>query len=486
MIEQQLGKDQALQRGMKTRHIGMIAIGGCIGTGLFVATGGSLAEAGPGGALCAYGGIAIMVWFLMTSLGEMSTYMPVSGSFETYATKFVDPAAGFALGWNYWYNWAITLACELEAAAIVLKYWWPESNSILWSAIFLIFLFLLNYFSVGAYGESEFWFCCIKVAAVILFLVIGVLMIAGVMGGTSPGTSNWTVDDAPFPGGFGAIISIFMIAGFSFQGTEMLGVAAGEVENPEKAIPMATKTVFIRMLLFYIGAVVIIGFMVPYNDPNLLQSGVENIAVSPFTLVFKRAGLGVAAAVMNAVILTSVLSCGNSGMYASTRMLHALAVEGKAPKLFAKVNKRGVPVAALIATCVVGMAAFLGSFVGEGTVYLWLVNASGVAGFIAWLGIALSHYRFRKAFVAQGHDLSELKYKAKLFPVGPILALILCLIIVIGQFFVNGDLTVVGFFVNYIGAIAVIVLYFAYKIVKKTKIVKYEEADFSQGYAINK
>ena len=472
-----------LKRGLKLRHVNMIAIGGAIGTGLFVATGGSLSEAGPGGALVAYAGIGIMVYFLMTGLGEMSTYMPVSGSFQTYATKFVDPALGFALGWNYWYNWAITVACELSAGVIVIKFWLPDANSLLWSVLFLAILFLLNYFSVSAYGESEFWFAGIKVITIIVFLISGVLIILGILGGKSIGVENWVAGEAPFPGGFPAIIGIFMIAGFSFQGTELIGIAAGEVKDPEKSIPRAIRTVFYRILLFYVGAIIIIGFIIPYNDPNLLKGGVENIAVSPFTLVFERAGIAFAASLMNAVILTSVLSCGNSGMYASTRMLYSLAVEGKAPKFFGKLNKRGVPANALILTTVIGMAAFLGSLVGDGTIYLWLVNASGVAGFIAWLGIAICHYRFRKAFVAQGHSLNELKYKAKLFPFGPILAMILCAIIVVGQFFVYKDFSFVGFMVAYVGAIGFCLLWIIYKLVKKTKVVKLDEADLSQGFA---
>lgn len=479
----QVKEQNELQRGLKVRHVNMIAIGGAIGTGLFVAMGGSLHAAGPGGALLAYGVIGIMVFFLMTSLGEMSTYMPVTGSFETYATKFVDPAFGFALGWNYWYNWAITVAAELEAAAIVIKYWMPESNSLIWSVLFLAILFLLNYFSVGTYGESEFWFAGIKVITIIIFLIVGILMIFGIMGGSSPGFSNWTTGDAPFPGGFAAILTIFMIAGFSFQGTELIGVAAGEVKEPEKSIPRAIRTVFVRIMLFYIGAIIVVGFLLPYNDPNLLQTGVENIAVSPFTLIFKRAGIAGAAAVMNAVILTSVLSCGNSGMYASTRMLYALAVEGKAPKIFAKVNKRKVPLNALIVTTIIGMAAFMGSLVGDGTVYLWLVNASGVAGFIAWVGIAISHYRFRKAFLAQGHSLDELKFKALLFPFGPLFAMVLCLVIVFGQFYANADFSLLGFIVAYIGAFLFLVLWIGYKIVKKTKGIKPEEADLSKGFA---
>jgi len=475
-----------LQRGLKSRHMNMIAIGGAIGTGLFVALGGSLSAAGPGGALLAYGVIGIMVYFLMTSLGEMSTYMPVSGAFETYATKFVDPALGFALGWNYWYNWAITVACELAAGAIVIQFWLPDSNPVIWSALFLAILFALNAFSARMYGESEFWFAGIKVVTIVIFLLVGVLMIMGIMGGKAPGFQNWTIDAAPFAGGLMAVINIFMIAGFSFQGTELVGVAAGEAEEPEKNVPKAIRTVFWRILLFYIGAIIVVGFLLPYNDPNLLQGGVENIAVSPFTLIFERAGILAAASIMNAVILTSVLSCGNSGLYASTRMLYAMAIEGKAPKMFGKVNKRGVPMAALIATSIIAMASFLSSLVGSGTVYLWLVNASGLAGFIAWLGIAISHYKFRKAFIAQGHSLSELKYTAKWFPIGPIFAMILCVIVILGQgtyAFSGGSIDWLGITVAYIGIPLFIALYVGYKIAKKTKAVKAEEADLSKGYA---
>jgi lysine-specific permease len=357
-------------------------------------------------------------------------------------------------------------------------------EKILWSAGFLLVLFLLNYFSVGAYGESEFWFAGIKVLTIVVFLVVGILMIFGVMSGPSPGFANWTIGDAPFPGGFAAIISIFMIAGFSFQGTELIGVAAGEVEHPEKSIPKAIKTVFVRIMLFYIGGILVISFLLPYNDPNLLHTGIENVSVSPFTLIFHRAGIGFAAALMNAVILTSVLSCANSGMYASTRMLYSLAMEGKAPGVFKTVNKKGVPLPALFLTTLIGMAAFLGSMVGEGTVYLWLVNASGVAGFIAWLGIAISHYKFRKAFLAQGHSLNELKYKAMFFPFGPCLAMVLCLIVIFGQLYANADYSVLGFFVAYIGAVLFIAIFLIYKVVKRTKGVRPEEADLSQGFAV--
>lgn len=471
-----------MKRSLKSRHMTMIAIGGAIGTGLFVATGGSLSTAGPGGALVAYGVIGIMVYFLMTSLGEMATHLPVAGSFETYATRYVDPALGFALGWNYWYNWAITVACELVAGVIVVKFWLPDTSSFLWSMLFLLLLFGLNYFSAKVYGESEFWFAGIKVATIVIFLVVGILMIFGIMGGDSPGFSNWVTGDAPFVGNWATVINIFMIAGFSFGGVEIVAVASGESEDPQKNVPRAIKSIFWRIMLFYIGAIIVIGFLLPYTDPNLLESSLENVAVSPFTLIFERAGLAAAASIMNAVILTSVLSCGNSSLYVSSRMLYALSKEGKAPKIFGKLNKRGVPIAALIATTLIGAVCFLTTFVGDGIVYVWLVNAAGLAGFITWYGIAICHYKFRKAFLAQGHSLSELKYKAKFYPFGPIFAMVLCIIVIAGQnyaAFMGDQIDWQGILVSYIGLPLFLALYIGYKLIRKTKSIKAEEADIS-------
>nr|WP_157012200.1 amino acid permease [Listeria monocytogenes] len=466
----------------------MIAIGGSIGTGLFLASGNAIHTAGPGGALVAYVAIGIMVYFLMTSLGEMATYMPVSGSFSTYASRFVDPAFGFALGWNYWFNWAITLAVDISTAAIIVQFWLPNTPAWLWSAIFLILIFGLNALSVKAYGESEYWFSIIKVATVIIFLIVGVLTIVGILGGEVIGFSNFTAGDAPFKGGFFAILGTFLIAGFSFQGTEMVGIAAGESATPETSVPKAIKQVFWRILLFYIFAIFIIGMIIPYTNPNLLSAEATDVAISPFTLVFEKAGLAFAASVMNAVILTSVLSAGNSGLYASTRMLWAMARDKKAPKFLGKVNRRGIPMAALIVTTIVGAMTFITTLTENGTViYTWLLSASGLTGFIAWVGIAISHYRFRKAFIKQGHDLSELKYKAKFFPFGPILALILCILVIVGQdyaAFLKPEFTNPAWWqkigISYIGLPIFLVFWLSFKFTNKTKVIPLEDCKFDQ------
>ncbi|MFJ7929929.1 amino acid permease [Peribacillus sp. NPDC096448] len=467
-----------LKRSLKARHLMMISLGGTIGTGLFLASGGAIHSAGPGGALVAYAIIGIMVYYLMTSLAEMAAFMPVAGSFRVYASKFVDPSFGFAIGWNYWYNWAITIAAELAAVVLIMKFWFPDSPSIIWSAIALITMFLINYMSVKGFGETEFWFAMIKVVTVVIFLITGVLIILGIMGGKDPiGFSNFTMGEGPFNGGFFTILGVFMAAGFSFQGTELLGVTAGESEDPEKNIPKAIRSVFWRIILFYILAIFVIGMIIPFTDSRLLS---EDVAVSPFTLVFERAGLAFAASIMNAIILSSVLSAGNSGMYASTRMLWDLARDGKAPKFLGKLDKRGVPVNALIVTSLVGCVAFLASFFGDGVVYIWLLNASGMAGFVTWVGIAIAHYRFRKAYAAQGLDMNALPFRAKGFPFGPIFALVLCIIIIIGQgyqAFSSDGIDWNSMFVSYIGLILFFVLWFGYKIKHKTKIIPLEECD---------
>lgn len=469
-----------VKRALKTRHLSMIALGGSIGTGLFVASGSAISTAGPGGALVAYIGIGLMVYFLMTSLGEMATYLPVTGSFATYSRRFVDPALGFAMGWNYWFNWAITLAVDISTAAIVLRYWFPHVPSWVFSLGALIIIFLINALSVASFGETEYWMSLIKVVTVLIFLVVGFLTIVGIMGGHATYLENFAYKKAPFVGGVPSILTVFVVAGFSFQGTELIGITAGESKDPAKSIPKAIKQVFWRILLFYILAIFVIACLIPYTSPNLLGSDASDITISPFTLVFKRAGLASAASVMNAVILTSVVSAANSGMYASTRMLFALGVSGDAPKIFGKVNGRGIPMPALLGTTLVGLLTFLSSIFGE-QIYSFLVSASGLTGFIAWVGIALAHYRFRRAFKAQGKDLSQLRYKAKWFPVGPLLALIICLLVIVGQdikSFANLDWQAIS--VTYMSVPLFIILYLYYKLRYKTKLIPLTEIDLTR------
>ena len=472
---------QQLKRKLGARHLNMIAIGGSIGTGLFLASGQTIATAGPGGALLAYALIGIMIYFLMTSLGELATHNPTSGAFFTYGTKYVEGGFGFALGWNYWYNWAITVAFELVAVQFIMKFWFPDVPGFWWSALFLAVIFFINALTVKGFGESEFLFSLVKVVAIIFFIIIGLYMIGKIMLDPMQSiTKNWTIAEAPFVGGFNALIGVAMIAGFSFQGTEMVGVAAGESKDPKKTIPIAIKQIFWRILLFYILCIFIIGTLVAYTDPNLALAaeGDGNITLSPFTLLYEKAGLAFAAGLMNAVILTAILSAGNSGMYSSTRMLWNMAKNGSAPKTFAKLDVRGVPMNALYATTAIAALCFLTTFIGEQQVFTWLLNMSGMCGFIVWLGIAISHYRFRKGYLAQGNKLEDLAYTAKFFPFAPWFAFILCAIVVLGQNYqavLSGDW--MGVISTYISLPLFLAIWLGYKWKHKTKLIPYDKMD---------
>src|SRR5450631_37834 len=285
------GEARELHRGIGTRQLSMIAIGGAIGTGLFFASGSAIAQAGPGGALMAYTTMGVAVYCMMQSLGEMATQLPIPGSFEAYAERFVDPSLAFAVGWNYWFSWAITLAAELVAGALIVQFWFPHSSSTLWAMGFFSVLLALNLLSVKAYAEAEYWFAGIKVVTVIIFVAGGLLMITGMIGGHAVGFHNWTLSDpktgthAPFVGGLTSVLTVFLVAGFSFQGTEGVGLAAAETTVPAKNVPKAIRTVFWRILLFYIGSIFVVGTLISYTNPNLLNADESHIAYSPFTMV---------------------------------------------------------------------------------------------------------------------------------------------------------------------------------------------------------
>ncbi|WP_323119706.1 amino acid permease [Burkholderia alba] len=476
-----------LQRRLKGRHITMIAIGGSIGTGLFVASGASVAQAGPGGAIAAYVLIGLMVYFVVTGLGEMAALVPVSGSFAYYGSQYVDAGFGVALGWTYWYSWAVTIAVELVAAQIVMRYWFPALPGVWWGAAFLVLIFLLNTLSVRGFGEAEYGFSLIKVVTVIAFIAAGLLIAAGALHGSpAVGWRNFTAGDAPFVGGVRAMMSVGLIAGFSFLGTELVGVTAGESAHPRTTIPRAVRQIFWRILLFYVLAIFVIGLLIPYTDPNLLKSDVTDIGVSPFTLVFRHAGFSLAADAMNLVILTAVLSAGNSGTYAATRMLYNLAAEGSAPAMFAKLSPGGVPRNALYATMAVGGLCFLTSLSGSQGIYLWLLNTAGITGFIAWLGIAVSHYRFRKGLLKQGFSVEQLPYRAKWFPFGPAFAFAVCLVIALGQgyqAFFAPRIDWMEVVSTYVWVPLFVVIWLGYRRARRGRLVRYEDMEIAPWLA---
>lgn len=475
-------ENNQVKRNLKQRHITMIALGGTIGTGLFLTSGATISQAGPFGSVLAYIFIGIMVYFVMTSLGEMATYLPTSGSFSDYGSRYVDPAFGFALGWNYWLNGAITIAVDLTTAGMITQFWFPHIHAWIFSGIATILIFVINVLAVKAFGETEYWLATIKVITIVIFLIVGVATIwASLTGhnGNIDVVKNLTAGNHGFIGGVTGFVGVLLIAGFSFQGTELLGVTAGESENPEKSIPKAMNSIFWRILLFYIFTIIVIAAIINYKDPRLLNPN-STAVMSPFTIVFKNIGFALAASVMNAVILTSVVSSANSVMYASTRILYSLGQDHGAPKVFGRTAKNGIPVVALLATSIICFITFLTGIFGT-QIYLFLVDLSSLTGFLAWLGISISHVRFRRAYVAQGKDLNDLPYKAKLFPFGPLLAILMTAAIMINldpqQLFSPQWGQALA---TYAALPMFILLYFGYKWTHNTKIIPLEEVDLSR------
>ncbi|KAJ3254823.1 hypothetical protein HK103_006813 [Boothiomyces macroporosus] len=408
-----------VERQLSSRHIQMIAIG-LLTKGLFIASGATISSAGPLGALIGYGIVGIMVYVVMTSLGELATYLPVSGSFTTYASRYVHPALGFSLGWNYWLQWAVSFPSEVNAASMILSFWIPNIPTWISAVVILAFLFTVNCFGAKGFGESEYWLAIVKVLAIILFIIVGIILDLGYVGSEGYlGFKYWDIEGAPIKNGIVGIFNVFLMAFFSFGGTELVGITAGEAKEPEKTIPKAIKNTFWR---------------IRNDDPNLLNASISNdITVAPFTLVFQKAGMSFAAHLMNGVVFTAVLSAGNSALYAASRTLMAMAQEGKAPSIFGKVTKSGVPVYSLIATVGIGCLSFLGIVLGDGLVFTYLISITGVSGILTWISIALIHIRFRGAFKAQSIDLSVLVYQSSFYPAGPIIAILLGIAIICAQ-----------------------------------------------------
>jgi len=427
----------SLNRVLKTRHLTMIAVGGAIGDGLFLSTGSTLGIAGPLGALIAFIIIGVMVYSMVHSLGEMAVFLPSPGAFQTWSAYFVNPGLGFTVGWNYWFSWAVVTGIEIIVAGIAMSYWFPDVPMVIWCVVFSIVLLGLNLFSARAYGETEYWFAGIKVVAVIVFIIVGILMIFGVIGNApNTGLSNFTAYGGLFPKGAAGIVACLFTAVYTFWGTEIIGVTAGESEEPQKSIPKAVRTVFWRILIFYLGSIFVMGALLPYENANVMMS--------PFTAIFRFAGIPFADSVFNMIVLIAVLSCANSGIYAASRMLYSLAKEGKAPKSLTKTNERGVPVRALVITAAVGLLAFLSSFISADRVYLILVSATGIATIFSWASVAFANLRFRGWLKKTKLGVGALKFKAPFYPFGPIFTAFVCCCTIIGTF-INEDSRMTAF-----------------------------------------
>ncbi|KQU23145.1 amino acid transporter [Bacillus sp. Leaf13] len=456
-----LENNEQLQRSMKRRHLFMLSLGGVIGTGLFLNAGYTINQAGAGGALVGYLAGGLILYMVMVCLGELAVHMPVTGSFQKYAATYIGPSAGFSLGWMYFVGSAATAGVEFTAAGILMKHWFPHVPIWIWCAVFIVLLFTLNALTTRGFAEAEYWFAGIKIVAVILFILIG---IAGIFGfvSLSDRPTPFFENLAPsglFPAGGIAIVFVTMMnVIFSYQGSELIGIAAGESENPEENIPRAIRNVIFRIIVFYIASIIILSAIFPSSELGLLES--------PFVTLMKIAGVPYAAGIMNFIILTAILSVGNSCLYASSRLLWSMAHDGMAPKIFGILSKRKVPLNALIFTMSFSLLSLLTSFIAADTVFVLLMSVAGISVTISWMGIALSQYMFRRKFLKAGGKTEELQYKVPFYPFVPLFCLGFCFLILV---FLAFDSTQrVGLFYG-IGFLIACILFYKFKLAKKVE-----------------
>lgn len=393
-----------LRRNLQNRHIQMIALGGAIGTGLFYGSAGSAMIAGPSVLLTyALGGLAIFL--IMRALGEMSWHTPVSGAFSYYATQNWGRFPGFFSGWNYWFNYIFVSMAELSVVGIYVNYWLPEVHPGVTAAVFLVVITAINLINVKAYGEFEFWFAIIKVVAIIAMIVLGLFLIFGGRG-EATGVSNLWAHGGFLPNGVWGMLSALVVVMFAFGGVELIGITAGEADNPRKTIPRAINQVVYRILIFYIGALFVVFCLVPWNQLDDQHS--------PFVLIFDKLGIPAAAAILNVVVLTAAVSAYNSGLYSNGRMLYSLALRGDAPQFLTRLNKSGSPyVGVIVSSAVTALAVILVFILGE-QVFMLLVPVALMAGIFNWAMILITQIKFRRRIGPEG--VAQLGFRMPFFP----------------------------------------------------------------------
>ncbi len=398
-----------LQAGLKNRHLSMIAIGGVIGAGLFVGSASGIAAAGPA-ILLSYALVGTMVVFVMRMLGEMAAANPTSGSFSSYADRALGRWAGFSIGWLYWFFWVVVLAVEATAGAVILEGWVPSVPQWAWALIVMVVLTATNLASVASYGEFEFWFAGIKVVAIGAFVIIGLLAVFGVLPGSdNPGAGFAHLTDAGgfFPKGYGAILTGVLMVVFSFMGSEIVTLAAGESEDPQRAVTKATNSVIWRIGVFYLGSIFVVLTLLPWDDKSIVKDG-------SYVAALNSIGIAHAGQIMNVIVLTAVLSCLNSGLYTASRMAFSLGQRGDAPKAFAKTNGRGVPRVAILSSVLFGFVAVFFNYQWPDTVFAFLLNSSGAVALFVWLVICVTQLRMRG--IIERESPEKLVVKMWLFP----------------------------------------------------------------------
>ncbi|KAF9025722.1 hypothetical protein BDZ89DRAFT_1102231 [Hymenopellis radicata] len=475
-------------RGLKSRHIQLISIGGVIGTGLFIGSGRALVMGGPLSCFLAYSIFCVIVWCVAQASGELATLLPVNGSFIHWSDRFIDPAAGVACGWNYAYA-SIAFGCaDIAAVTGLFQYWLPDSSEAIWVTFCLVVFFCLNAFAVKIYGEAEFYFASGKVILIIGFIIFTFI---AMLGGNphhdrigfrywnEPGPMVEYLVDGPL-GRFLGFWGVFRVAAFSIGGPEFVSMCAGEAENPRKTIPKA-----IRLLRPWI---LCVGILIASNDADLID-GIANgtgVGASPFVIGMQHLGISVLPHIINAVIITSATSCGNSFIFVAVRSIHALARQGHAPKLLGYTTKRGVPLTALVFVLAICSLSYMTVNQGTAVVFGWFIDLASVAAMINYFWMCLAWIRFDAGMKAQGMSRDVLTFKGVWMPYTPWFALVWCVLLTVTNGFavfikIDGDFDIQGFLTAYFGVAFTLVIYFGWKIFKKSSLRKASEMDLTGG-----
>lgn len=450
-------ESQKLERGLKPRHVEMIALGGTIGVGLFMGSASTIQMAGPSVLIC-YGIAGLVMFFIMRIMGEMLYLEPVTGSFASYGHRYISPFAGYLTAWCYWFLWVAVGLSEITAVGIYVKYWFPEIPQWISALGGMLIVALANIAAVKFYGEFEFWFAIIKVMTIVIMLLVGAGMILfGFGNGGDPiGFSNLWMHGGFFPNGIEGMLGALCVVAAAFQGVELVGITAGEAQNPKETLKKATKSIVWRILIFYIGAIFIVITIYPWNQLGMVGS--------PFVTTFSKIGITAAAGIINFVVLTAALSGCNSGLYSSGRMLYTLAQNGQAPKFLGKLSKAGVPQNGIMITIgLLAIGVVLNYLIPDSKLFLYIYSASVFPGMVAWFVLAIAQKKFRQKWGAE--VMAKHPFKSVLYPYSNYFCIIFLLLVIVGMWF-NPD-TRMSLVVGWIFCAILIVFYLALGLHKK-------------------
>lgn len=477
-----------LHSSLTQLHQSLITLAGCVGSGLLVVSGQALSTGGPGSVLLGWAFVSSFLYCVMQSLSELSAAFAVSGSFFTYATRFIDPSFGYAAGLNYSLFWLVVLPLELVAASLTINFWHSDINNVVWVSIFYVMIIGLNLCGTAGFAHTELFAAVIKILGIVGFDILAIVLICG--GGKQGyiGGKYWH-NPGTFNNGFKGFTTVLITATYSLAGTELVGLTVVEsASNPRIALPRAIKQVFYRIIFFFMLTLTLIGFLVPSNSSQLIGTGSADATASPFVIAIKSGGIKVLPSIFNVVVLVALLSIGNSSVYGFSRTTLALAQYGLVPKFFAYIDRRGRPLGGIIFSAVFGLLAFVSASPKQGEVFAWLVALSALSTLFTWGSCTAAHIRFRAAMKVQGRSLDELPYLSKTGVWGSYYATI-CLIVVLGlQFWISlfplgAKPDPVVFFKNYLGAVIVVVCYVGHKIYSRnlTFFVPLDTMDLDSG-----